>query len=87
MVVGMDTRRMPRSNEAVDRPSVEAFETEVEVVELRHIERPIRWLAGRLAFVVLIAMLAGAIAVAGLPSRTNIAFDTPLPNFLAQPAP
>ena len=80
---------MPGSREKAGGPSADApgSEAEVEVVELRHIERPIRGLVSRVAFVILIAVLAVGVAVAGLPSRTNFAFDTPLPNFLAPPAP
>ena len=79
----MDTRRMPGTMEAVQWPSNDAFAAEVEIVELRHVERPIRGLIGKLAFALAIGVLAGLVVTAGLPPRSPIAFDTPLPNLLA----
>ena len=79
----MDTRRMPGSNEAVQWPSTDAFSAEVEVIELRHVERPIRGLVGRLAFVAGIAVLVGMIAIAGLPGRSSFTLNSPLLNLLA----
>lgn len=79
----MDTRRMPGSMDAVQWPSNEAFSADVEIVELRHVERPIRGLVGKLVFALGIGVLVGLIALAGLPPRSTIAFDTPLPNLLA----
>ena len=79
----MDTRRMPGSNEAVQWPSTDAFAAEVEIVELRHVERPIRGLLAKLAFIAVTAVLAGTIAIAGLPNRSSFSLTTPLPNLLA----
>jgi hypothetical protein len=79
----MDTRRISGSNEAGEWPSGDAYAAEVEVVELRHVERPIRGLLARLVFVAGIAVLAGTIAIAGLPGRSSFSLNQPLPNLLA----
>ena len=58
-------------------------EHEVEILELSAIDRPRRVSAGRVAFAFLIAVLAGLVAMAGMPSRSSFAFDQPLPNFFS----
>ncbi len=79
----MDTRRMPGSIETAQWPSGDAAVAEVEIVELRHIERPIRGLIARIIFVVMIATFAGLIVINGLPARSTFALDNPLPNLLS----
>ncbi len=80
----MDTRRLREPIRTAAAPSSEeVLEEAVEVIELRDVERRGRGLAGRLLFFAGIALLASLVAIAGLPSRTPIAFDTPLPNILA----
>ena len=79
----MDTRRMPGSIEAAQWPSDEAVAAEVEIIELRHIERPIRGLAGRLVFVLAIAVLGGILAITGIPSRSTWALEAPVPNIFS----
>lgn len=59
------------------------FENEVEIIELRHVERRGRGLMTRVAFLFVIAVMAGLVAMAGMPSRTTFAFDSPLPNIFA----
>ena len=88
----MDTRRLSEPMSAA-QPRAAApvgaheAETGVEVVELTAV-RPSRSVLPRVAFVVAILVLSGLIAWAGFPSRTSLAFDTPLPNLLAgTPAP
>jgi len=60
-----------------------AVEHEVEILEQSAVDRPRRLPAGRVAFFFLIALLAGAVAIAGMPSRSSFAFDQPLPNFFS----
>ena len=79
----MDTRRISGSFAPAPQPVDDDFATEVEIIELHHVERRGRGLLARLAFVVAIAVLAGLVAIAGIPSRTTFAFDTPLPNIFA----
>ncbi len=79
----MDTRRMPGSSDAVEWPSSDAFAAEVEVVELRHVERPLRGFVARLVFVVMIASFAGLIVINGLPDRSDFSLNSPLLNLLA----
>ncbi len=79
----MDTRRMPGSSDAVEWPSSDALAAEVEIVELRHVERPIRGFVARLVFVVLIASFAGLIVLNGLPDRSDFSLNSPLLNLLA----
>ena len=79
----MDTRRMRRSIETVQWPPAEVAATEVEVVELQHVERPGRRILNRLLLVAGIVVLAAAAAIAGLPSRSTFALDAPLPNLFS----
>jgi hypothetical protein len=79
----MDTRRISGSFVPVPQLIDDDFEDEVEIVELRHVERRGRGLMTRVAFVFVIALMAGLIAMAGMPSRTTFAFNTPLPNIFA----
>lgn len=65
------------------QPVDDGFATEVEIVELSSVEKGRRGLLGRLLFVATVALLAGLIVIAGVPSRTTFALDTPLPNFLS----
>ena len=84
--VGMDTRRMPSSNGMFHWPTAAPVSEEVddvEVVEVRHIERPIRGLVNRLVFVVFLVLLAASIAVAGMPARSGWYIKTPLPNLFS----
>jgi hypothetical protein len=74
---------MPGSNEAMLWASADAQESDVEVVEVRHLERPIRGLAARLVFVVLLVLLAASIAVNGMPERSGWYIKTPLPNLFS----
>ena len=79
----MDTRQLPAPDDLAPERAALALDSEVEILELTALERPRRVRPGRVAFVVLIALLAGLVAMAGMPSRSDMAFDTPLPNFLA----
>ena len=81
----MDTRRMPGSIEAVTWPSGDApvAVADVEIVELRDVERPIRGFIARLVFVVMIATFAGLIVINGLPGRSGFSLTAPIPNLLA----
>jgi hypothetical protein len=79
----MDTRRLLRSNEAMLWGPADDAEADLEIMELRHIERPIRGLASRLVFVALLVLLAASIAVAGMPPRSSWYIKTPLPNLFS----
>ena len=84
----MDTRRLSESNDARPLAPVPIAAADVEIVELTAVEPSRHGFLRRMLFVVAVAVLAGLIAQAGLPSRTSFAFDTPLPNvFTATPAP
>jgi hypothetical protein len=78
----MDTRRMPERSATAGWPDGDALVPEVEIVELGPVKRDGRGLRARLAFVVGIALLAGLVAMGGLPSRSTFALDQPLGNFL-----
>jgi hypothetical protein len=79
----MDTRRMPGSTDTFTWPSFGTVTEDVEIVEVRHIERPIRSLASRALFVAFIALLVATIAVAGMPDRSDWYIKTPLPNLFS----
>jgi hypothetical protein len=79
----MDTRRISGSFVPVPQPMDDDLENEVEIIELRHVERRARGLMTRVAFVFVIAVMAGLVAMAGMPSRTTFAFTSPLPNIFA----
>ena len=84
----MDTRRLSESIVAAPVAPPREPDAAVEVVELSAVERSKLGILPRLVFIVAIALMAGLIALAGLPSRSSFAFDTPLPNvFQATPAP
>ena len=73
---------------SMPQPIEDDLEDEVEIVELRRVERRRRGLMTRVAFVLLIGVLAGLVARVGIPSRTTFAFDSSLPNiFATTPAP
>jgi hypothetical protein len=74
---------MPGSSAAAEWPSSDALAAEVEIVELRHVERPIRGFVARLVFVVMIAAFAGLIVINGLPGRSDFSLNSPLLNLLA----
>ena len=76
----MDTRRSPGPLESTAELMAVAVEHEVEILELSAIDRPRRVSAGRVAVVFVIALLAGLVAMTGMPSRSSFAFDQPLPN-------
>ena len=76
----MDTRRSPGPLESTAELMAVAAEHEVEILELSAIDRPRRVSVGRVAVVFLIALLAGLVAMTGMPSRSSFAFDQPLPN-------
>lgn len=79
----MDTRRSPGPLEGTAELMAVPVEHEVEILELSAIDRPRRVSVGRVAVVFLIALLAGLVALTGMPSRSSFAFDQPLPNFLS----
>ena len=79
----MDTRRMPGSSEPARWSTSDAAVDEVEIVELRHVERPIRGFVARLVFVVMIASFAALIVLNGLPDRSDFSLNSPLLNLLA----
>ena len=74
---------MPGTSEMAWWSAADAWESDVEVVEVRHVERPIRGLAGRLVFVVFLVLLAASIAVNGMPERSGWYIKTPLPNLFS----
>ena len=80
----MDTRRMSRSIETTQVPVADAIASDVEIIELSAVGRRRRGLLGRVLFVVAVAVLAGLIAIAGVPSRTSFSLNNPLPNLLQQ---
>jgi hypothetical protein len=73
---------MSSSTDTIQWPATDDV-VEVEVVELHHIERPIRGLIARAAFVVAVVVLAVLVAIVGLPDRSTFSLDTPLPNLFA----
>ncbi|HET9852201.1 MAG TPA: hypothetical protein VFP56_06810 [Candidatus Limnocylindrales bacterium] len=79
----MDTRRSPGPLDGAAEPMAVAVEHEVEILELSALARPRRVPVGRVAFFFLIVLLAGAVAMVGMPSRSSFAFDQPLPNIFA----
>jgi hypothetical protein len=79
----MDTRRLPASIDATPEPLAVVVENDVEILELSAVKRPRRVPVGRVAFVFLIALLAGLVAIAEMPSRSSFAFDQPLPNIFS----
>ena len=79
----MDTRRLPASIDATTESLALALENEVEVLELNAADRPRRVPVGRVAVIVLIGLLAGLVALAGIPGRSDFAFDRPLPNLFS----
>jgi hypothetical protein len=81
----MDTRRLSESIDAV-QPAVPGVEPRVEIVELTAVHGPARGVLRRVGFALVIVLMAGLIAWAGLPSRTSFAFDEPLPNLLTPTA-
>ena len=74
---------MLRPNEAMLWGPADDADAELEIVELRHVERPIRGLATRLVFMVFLVLLAVSIAVAGMPPRSSWYIKTPLPNLFS----
>jgi hypothetical protein len=79
----MDTRRLPGPRDSTADAMAMAVEHEVEILELSAVDRPRRVSVARVAFVFLVALLAGLVAMAGMPSRSSFAFDQPLPNFFS----
>jgi len=75
---------MSRSIETTQVPVADAIASEVEIIELSAVGRRRRGLLGRVLFVVAVAVLAGLIAIAGVPSRTSFSLNNPLPNLLQQ---
>lgn len=78
----MDTRRM-LGNEAMLWGAADDAATDLEIVELRDIQRPIRGLATRMVFAVFLVLLAASIAVNGMPPRSDWYIKTPLPNLFS----
>jgi hypothetical protein len=89
----MDTRRLSEPNDvavdgqALEQPTGPAPLPDAEIVELPAVRRPAHAYLVRLAFVVSVVILAGLIAIVGFPTRSSFAFDEPLPNIFAAPAP
>jgi hypothetical protein len=79
----MDTRRLPASIDTTPESLALTLENEVEVLELSAVARPRRLPVGRIAVIVLIGLLAGLVALAGIPGRSEFGFDRPLPNFFS----
>lgn len=78
----MDTRRLPAPIDTPSESLALALDNEVEVLELSAPDRP-RVPVGRVAVIVLIGLLAGMVALAGIPGRSDFGFDRPLPNLFS----
>jgi len=79
----MDTRRLPGTLDPTTEAAGLAAAFDVEIVELSAVDRPRRVPLGRVAVVVAIGLLAGLVAMAGIPSRTSFALEAPLSNVLS----
>ena len=79
----MDTRQLPAAMEPAPDPRIVASETELEVVELTALPPPRRVRGAWLALALVIALLGAAVAIAGMPGRSEFALSNPLPNMLA----
>lgn len=84
----MDTRRISGAYATMPLRIDDDFATAVEIVDLTEpaVRGRGRGVLGRLVFVAGVALLAGLIAIAGVPSRSTFALDTPLPNLLGPAA-
>jgi hypothetical protein len=82
----MDTRRIAGSYGPAPQPIDHAIVMDVEIVELTAVATRRRGFLGRALFVASVALLAGLIAIAGVPSRSTFALDAPLPNLLSPTA-
>jgi hypothetical protein len=79
----MDTRRLPALIDTTPDALAHVMENEVEVLELSAVDRPRRASRARAAFVILVVLLAGLVALIGIPGRSDFAFDRPLPNLFS----
>ena len=82
----MDTRRISKPYATTPNAIDDVSSNEPEIIELSAVAANRRGLLARFLFVASVALLAGLIAIAGVPSRSTFALDTSLPNIFSPTA-